>query len=204
MKKIVTIFGFLTFFMVFNQAQALQSPIPMLEKVSSDIIGELAKNKNRLKQNPSIVHNAVKRYFVPEVDVYGMARSVLGRKAWRRANKTQRKIFANEFTDLVIRTYSSPLSEYSDETVKFLPIRGGFQKRFVMVNSVIVRKSANNIPLSYSLINKRGKWKIYDVSIEGVSLLQSFRSQFAQQLQTGSIDDLIKRLKEHNKVRAKG
>jgi phospholipid transport system substrate-binding protein len=96
----------------------------------------------------------------------------------------------------VIRTYSSPLAQYSDETVQFLPVRGGVNSRFIRVNSVIVRSEGQNIPLTYSLVDKNGQWKIYDISVEGVSLLQSFRSQFAQALQNSSIDDLIKQMQE--------
>jgi phospholipid transport system substrate-binding protein len=201
MKRLLVLFGGLAFIFMALGVNAQSSPLPMLEQVSNKIINDLAINKGELKKNPQIVQKAVKKYFVPHVDVYGMSRSVLGRKAWRSASKSERRQFAEEFTHLVIRTYASPLSEYTDEKVKLLPLRGGYQKRFVNVNSVIIRKSASNIPLSYSLIYKRGQWKIYDLSIEGVSLLQSFRSQFAQQLQSGSIKDLIKRLKQHNKER---
>ncbi len=172
------------------------SPVPMLEKTANGIIATLKENKANLKKNPSIIYKAVESHLLPIVDVAGMSRSVLGRQAWIKATAAQKGQFSNAFTQLVIRTYSSPLAQYSDETVQFLPVRGDLNSRFIRVNSVIVRSEGQNIPLTYSLIDKNGQWKIYDISVEGVSLLQSFRSQFAQALQSSSIDDLIKQMQE--------
>lgn len=191
--KLITVVAFLVF------AQALfaqSSPIPMLENTANKITSTLKENRTNLKNNHQIIQQAVKRYLLPVVDVTGMSRSVLGRQAWSKATPEEKRQFTNEFTQLVIRTYSSPLAEYSDETVKFLPLRGPIAGRFVQVNSVIVRSSGPNIPLSYSLVSKNGQWKIYDLSVEGVSLLQSFRSQFGQVLQNSNMQDLIKQMRK--------
>ncbi|CAM2977803.1 phospholipid-binding protein MlaC [Legionella worsleiensis] len=175
---------------------AQTSPVPMLERAANEIIAKLKENKSSLKSNPSIIHKAVETYLLPNVDVIGMSRSVLGRQAWNKASPSERSEFSRAFTRLVIRTYSSPLAEYSDETIQFLPIRGSLNSRFIRVNSVIVRSKGQNIPLSYSLIAKNGQWKIYDISVEGVSLLQSFRSQFAQALQHSSINEVVKEMQK--------
>jgi len=177
---------------------AQSSPLPMLEKTANQIINTLKSNRSHLKSNNDIIFNAVEQHLLPNVDVRGMSRSVLGRNAWRKATPTQRKAFSKQFTKLVIRTYASPLAEYTDESVKFYPIRGSMNKRFLRVKSEIVRSNGPNIPLNYSLVSKKGQWKIYDLSVEGVSLLQSFRSQFAQSLQNSNIQNLINELKKHN------
>ncbi|MBL7479934.1 MlaC/ttg2D family ABC transporter substrate-binding protein [Legionella bononiensis] len=178
--------------MSLSQMMAAQtSPVPMLERAANDIIATLKENKSSLKSNPSIIYKAVETYLLPNVDVAGMSRSVLGRQAWNKASPSERLEFSKAFTRLVIRTYSSPLAQYSDETIQFLPLRGSLDSRFIRVNSVIVRSKGQNIPLSYSLVSKNGYWKIYDISVEGVSLLQSFRSQFAQALQHSSINEVI-------------
>lgn len=70
-------------------------------------------------------------------------------------------------------------------------MRGSVNSRFLRVNSIIVRSEGQNIPLSYSLVSKNGQWRIYDLSVEGVSLLQSFRSQFAEALKNSSIDEVV-------------
>ncbi len=175
---------------------AQSSPVPMLEQAANAIIATLKDNKSNLKNNPNIIYNAVERNLLPIVDVAGMSRSVLGRQAWNKATADQKNRFSQAFTRLVIRTYASPLAQYSDETVQFLPVRGSLSARFLRVNSVIVRSEGQNIPLTYSLVDKNGQWKIYDISVEGVSLLQSFRSQFAQVLQNSSIDEVIKQMQQ--------
>jgi phospholipid transport system substrate-binding protein len=199
MKKLTTaLVMFLTLFC--SIAFAASSPIPMLKSTSDNIINTLEKNKSSLSANPTIVYGAVRKYLLPQVDVTGMSRSVLGRNAWKKASKSERSAFTKAFTNLVIRTYASPLAQYSNETIKFLPIRGAVDKRFIRVNSIIVRSNGKNIPLAYSLVSKNGAWKIYDLSVEGVSLLQSFRSQFAQVLQNSDMQSLIKQMKNKSKV----
>ncbi|KTC85602.1 MULTISPECIES: MlaC/ttg2D family ABC transporter substrate-binding protein [Legionella] len=181
---------------------AASSPMSMLEMTSNQILTTLKQNKANLKNNTQVIYQAVERYLLPNVDVSGMSRSVLGRKAWGEASSAEKQQFSRAFTQLVIRTYSTPLAEYTDETVKFLPIRGSLESRFIRINSIIVRSKGKNIPLSYSLISKNGQWKIYDLSVEGVSLLQSFRSQFAEALQNSSMQDLIKQMQQHSKKAA--
>lgn len=178
------------------------SPVPNMERVAAQVLDELKQNKSRLKNNPQIVYNVVKKHFLPQVDVEGMSRSVLGRQAWNQATPVERKQFAEAFTNLVIHTYASPLTEYTDEQVKFLPSRHSGNDRFMRVNSLIIRSQGQNIPLNYSLVLKNGSWKIYDMSVEGVSLLQSFKSQFSQALQNSTMRELIQQMEQKRKKAA--
>lgn len=180
---------------------AQTSPVPVLERTANAIIATLKENKPNLKSNPNIIYKAVEANLLPIVDVSGMSRSVLGRQAWNKATEAEKAQFSKAFTTLVIKTYSTPLAEYSDETVQFLPIRGAINDRFMRVNSVIVRSEGRNIPLSYSLVSKDGEWKIYDISVEGVSLLQSFRSQFAQALQSSSVAEITKQMQQKQQTK---
>lgn len=198
MKSIV----FIVVMIVTQLLWAQESPLPMLENTAHQILATLKTNKGQLKNNSQLIHDAVEQYLLPNVDVSGMSRSVLGRNAWVQASAKDKEQFAKAFTQLVIRTYATPLAEYTDETIEFLPIRGSLESRFIRVNSIIVRSNGKNIPLSYSLVSLNGKWKIYDLSVEGVSLLQSFRSQFAEVLQNSSIEELIKQMKQQNKKAA--
>lgn len=176
---------------------ASSSPLPMMQATANKIINELEANEASLKSNPKIVYRIVKQYLLPKVDVYGMARSVLGRRIWAKASDNQKKIFTREFVRLVIRTYSGALQDYHDEKIEFKPMRSPTAgKRFVHIQSVIIRGNGQKIPLDYSLVNSRHGWRIYDMSIEGVSLLHSFRNQFAQELQRGDLDELIRKLKQ--------
>jgi phospholipid transport system substrate-binding protein len=181
---------------------ANNSPIPMLEQTANNIIETLKEHKSSLKSNPNIIYQAVETHLLPIVDVAGMSRSVLGGAAWNKATEAQKSQFSKAFTRLVIRTYSSPLAEYSDESVQFLPLRGSLNAEYLRVNSIIVRPGGQNISLSYSLVDKNGQWKIYDISVENVSLLQSFRSQFAEALRRSSLDEIIKLMKTKQLKRA--
>ena len=176
---------------------AQSSPVPMLENSASQILSTLKQNKPNLKKNHKIIYQAVEQYLLPNVDVNGMSRSVLGRQAWSKASAAERQEFTQVFTQLIIRTYANPLAEYNDETVKFLPLRGSLDGQFTRVNSIIIRTSGQKIPLSYSLVAKNNGWKIYDLSVEGVSLLQSFRSQFGQILQNASMKELIAQMRKN-------
>lgn len=195
MKRFKAIFFVIS--MVVAQAIAAQSsPVPMLENSASQILETLKQNKATLKTNHQIIYQAIEHYLLPNVDVSGMSRSVLGREAWNKASAVERKAFTQAFTQLVIRTYASPLAEYSGETVKFLPLRLSAETRFIRVNSVISRPNGQTIPLSYNLVSKNGEWKIYDLSVEGVSLLQSFRTQFGDVLHNSSMQDLITEMRQ--------
>ena len=195
MKRFKIVFFVIS--MVLAQAIGAQSsPVPMLENSASQILEALKQNKVSLKTNHQIIYQAIEHYLLPNVDVNGMSRSVLGREAWNKASAVERKEFTQVFTQLVIRTYASPLAEYSGETVKFLPLRASPDARFIRVNSIISRPNGQNIPLSYNLISKNGQWKIYDLNVEGVSLLQSFRSQFGDVLHNSSMQDLITQMRQ--------
>ncbi len=176
------------------------SPVPMLEQSAAKIIANLKQNQAQLKTNKSLIHQAIVTYLLPHVDVQGMARSVLGREAWRKASASDKKEFTKAFTSLVVRTYANPLSEYSGETVKFSPVRMMPNQKFIRVNSVIHRPNGQKIPLSYQMVLKNGQWMVYDLNVEGVSLLQSFHAQCADALKKSSMHDLIVELQHTKKA----
>ncbi len=177
------------------------SPLPMVEQSANKILTVLQENKIQLHNHPDIVFRAVKQYILPHVDVVGMSRSVLGRQAWTTSTPDERQQFAEVFTQLVIRTYASPLVEYTNETVKFLPIRDALNQRFLRLNSLIIRPNGKEIPLSYNLIHINNTWKIYDLSVEGISLLESFKSQFAGVLKNSNMKELIKEMRNNSQAK---
>ena len=184
-------------FLALGFAQSFASPLSTLETAANNVIHALQKNKTNLKTNRSYVYSVVNRYIIPLVDKKGMARSVLGRNAWRKATTAQRTAFTECFINLVVRTYSTALRDYSGEKVKFFSIRGRYNgKKFIKIKSLIIKSSGKNIPIIYSLVNKSGSWRVYDMSVEGVSLLQSYKSQFAQYLASHDMNQLIAKLKK--------
>ncbi len=179
---------------------AQSSPLPMLEQTAKQIIDELKTHQGNLHNNPKIIRQAIQTYLLPHIDVEGMSRSVLGRQAWMKATAAEKLAFEREFTQLVIRTYAAPLADYAGETVTFTPIRGNLDGRFARVNSVIQRPNGQRIPLSYNLVSKADGWKVYDLSVEGVSLLQSFRTQFSDILQQSNMPDLLAKMRANQKL----
>lgn len=203
MKKqfyVLSVFCFLLSFMLFIPRVAVaQDPVSMLDSVAQRMITNLKTNKATLRTNPSIVYSLSYKIVVPHADLDVMARNVLPAQTWNHATSSQRSEFKKEFTTLLVRTYASALAEYTDQTVRFYPVRGGYQgKSSVNVNSTILRSDGPNIAVSYRVVFTKSQWKLYDMTVEGVSMLQSFRSQFSDKLSQGNIAALITALKQHN------
>lgn len=178
---------------------AAGSPIDMLQSASDEMIATLNQHKATIKTNPTVVYRIVDRILVPHFDVESMSRAVLGRNTWGNATPDQRQRFTEAFQALLIRTYSSAFAAYTNETVQFSPIRGGYSEQSrVQVQSKIVRQNGPPIPVSYRLVRVGGDWKIYDFSVEGVSIVESFRSQFASDIAEQGLDHLIQKLEKHN------
>lgn len=178
---------------------AAETPLPMIKGVNDNILGVLQKNQSKLKDNPKIIEQAITQYFIPHVDTTGMSRSVLGRQAWTKASTEEKNQFTQEFTRLVLRTYAQPLSHYSGEKVEFLPMKASSVPQFSQIQSIIVRPNGQRIPVTYHLVkNAQGEWKVYDLSVEGVSLLNSFRNQFGQALRNEELKAIISKMHQKN------
>lgn len=199
----ISLISFVSAMALFTSSMALAgSPVAVVERAANRVVSQLKSNKATLRSNPGVVYSIINRVILPQVDVYAMSRSVIRRSVWKQASSSQRKRFTKQFTRLVVRTYAGGLAKYTSEQVKFYPLRGGYQgKSRVRVRSKIMRRGAPSISMNYRLIRRGGSWKVYDISVEGVSLLHSFRSQFASQLRKGDFEALIKRLTQHNQRR---
>lgn len=181
------------------RAQAT-SPVTVLNSAATQMLNSLAQNKARLKQNNEIIYDIVKRVLLPYVDVDRMSMAVVGRQAWSTATPAQRTEFINQFTRLVTSTYAAALSSYDDDQVRFFPIRGDYSSsKIVTVRSMIIRRSGQKIGVDYNVIRSGDTWKVYDFSIENISMVQSYRSQFSDVLAQQGMPGLLKRLKAHNK-----
>jgi phospholipid transport system substrate-binding protein len=125
-----------------------------------------------------------------------MSQWVLGRN-WRTATPDQRARFVAQFRNLLVRTYSSALSDYADEKITYLPFAGDLSAPTVTVRTEI-EQGGSTIPINYSMYHSRDGWKVYDVAISGVSLVTNYRSSFGNIIRDQGMDSLIRQLAEKN------
>lgn len=148
----------------------------------------------------SVIRRIVNQILLPHVDLNRMSASVVGRY-WKSATAAQQSQFKKDFSYMVTTTYSSALASYDDDKVQFYPLRGDYQsQQTTRVSSVIIRKSGQRIPITYDVVRAGDTWKVYDFSIEHVSMVQSYRSQFANVLAQGGMSALLSRLQNHNRA----
>ncbi|OGT41054.1 MAG: hypothetical protein A3F42_03820 [Gammaproteobacteria bacterium RIFCSPHIGHO2_12_FULL_37_34] len=178
---------------------AQNTPEILLQNIADNMIAGLKANKATLKTKPTIVYNLAYRYVVPNADLSEMSKRVLPPSVWNSASPAQRKQFQREFTTTIIRTYASALTSYEDQTIKFYPIRGNYNNAHTIeVSSEIISSNRHPVHVVYRLVRTASGWKLFDMSLEGVSMLDSFRAQFADLLSQGSMNQLLAQMARHN------
>ena len=174
------------------------SPQAMLRQVTDSMIARLNADKERIKIEPGHVFRLVEEILVPNADFKEMSKRVLA-IYWRRATPTQRLAFTEQFKILVIHTYATAFRRYKDEQVVITGQRTGrSNKNLVEVKSKIKQTEGPDIEVNYRMIKRASGWKVYDMNVEGVSLVSSFRSQFADKLRSSGIDAVITDLAKKN------
>lgn len=205
MRHIIQVFSlfFLSYYAF--SALAIPSPVQTLEHLTDRMLNEITRRKPEMQKNnqEKILREIVDQILVPQVDIERVARAVIGRRdIWQQATSEQRKEFINQFTILLINTYSSALVNYNEQKIQYLPLRDEIKEnRPLQVRSVIEQEGRPPIKIDYRLVYTAGRWLVYDISVEGVSLVQSYREQFAAILsQPDGLNQLIQQLKHHNEV----
>jgi len=168
-----------------------------VQSTSQQILDRIATERTQIDSQPTHIYSLIDEILLPHIDFQKMSRSVLG-KYWRRASEEQREQFVAEFRMLLIRTYSTALLEYSDQTIDYLPVRARPEATDVTVRTEIKRDNGPTIPISYDVYNDNGHWLVYDVSIDRVSLVANYRSSFSTQIRRRGFDSLIKQLHARN------
>jgi phospholipid transport system substrate-binding protein len=148
------------------------------------------------------LYQLVSEIVLPYFDFERMSQWVLG-KNWRTATAEQRKRFVEQFRDLLVHTYSNSLSRYANEKIIYLPFVDDGKAGTVTVRTEILQ-AGSAIPISYSMYRSRNGWKVYDVSVSGISLVTNYRSTFGSIIREKGMDSLIQQLSERNKGRADG
>jgi len=190
------LFGLLTLTAVAAPV-APASPRDMVIDTSQKMLAALKKDKDLLKQNPQRIYELVSEIVLPHFDFTTMSKWVLG-KNWRTLNPGQQQRFTTEFRTLLVRTYAVSLSEYQDQKLNYLPLKAAPSADDVTVRTEVLRGGGPAIPINYSMHLTANGWKVYDVVIDGVSLVINYRTSFATQIRTGGVDKLIEDLVARN------
>jgi phospholipid transport system substrate-binding protein len=181
-------------------AQADKSPDQLIKEVSTDVIDSVRADKSIKAGDVSKVIALVDSKVMPYVDFQRMTASAVGRY-WRQATPEQQKRLQEEFKTLLVRTYSGALASVGDQTVELKPMRGNPGDKEVVVRTE-VRGKGDPVQLDYRLEKAADGWKIYDVNVLGVWLVENYRNSFAQEIGAGGIDGLIAKMVERNKSNA--
>jgi phospholipid transport system substrate-binding protein len=174
-------------------------PLVMLKKISGELFNELDRyrKKGNLKDNRQLVDFLVRRVIVPHFDLTHMSQTVVGSYYWKQASEEVQQHFINEFARYIIRTYSSAMQSYDGEIMKFYPIRDKTKDK-ININSELLLKNRPPIQLQYKLYLHNNTWLIYDFSIDGVSIIKNYNSQFASILRQRELAGLVQELHRRN------
>lgn len=190
-------------------AANVEEPRSMLESVSKELLSTLKTEQKQLHANPQRMFDIVDQVLVPHVDLETMSRLVLG-KHWRTATPEQRTRFSAEFRTLMVRFYVSALLDdpkqidtilaNSDTIITFLPGAGANDPKRSTVKSEVHIPKGPVVPVVFSLHNKDGQWRVFDVNVDGISLIINYRNSFSTQVAQNGLDALINDLAARNKT----
>jgi len=197
LKKFLIKLLFLALFFSLNSIAAL-GPEELVKKTAEDVLFAIKADAEIQKGNKEKIYKLAEEKILPNFDFEKVARLVLGR-AWRTASDEQKKGFITEFRTLLLKTYAVALSKYKDQKIEFKPTRMSDTDEIVIVKSEIIQSGAQPIRVNYALSKRTGKWLVFDIVIEGVSLVTNYRSQFSSVIKKNGMDNLIKRLAKKNK-----
>lgn len=178
-----------------------EAPDALVKRLSADVLETIKADKSIRSGDLTKVIALVDGRILPHIDFQRMTASAIG-PSWRQASPDQQKRLQEEFKILLVRTYSGALSQVTNQTITVKPLRGSAEDKEVVVRSEI-RGSGDPIQLDYRLEKTPGEgagWKIYNINVLGVWLVESYRSQFVQEINAKGIDGLIAFLVDRNKA----
>jgi phospholipid transport system substrate-binding protein len=180
---------------------AIKPPDELIRGVSTDVLEAVKADKSIVAGDVQKVITLVDAKVMPHVNFQRMTASAVGR-FWRQATPEQQRRLQEEFKTLLVRTYSGALAQVKDQTVQLRPMRANADDKEVIVRTE-VRGKGDPIQLDYRLELTDAGWKIYDVNVLGVWLVENYRNSFAQEIGANGIDGLIGKLAERNKSAGK-
>ena len=181
-----------------GSVMAIQAPEDLVAETTDKITSVLRVEQDKIKANPERLYEIVDEIVLPHFDFSRMSSWVLG-KYWRTANKDERAQFTQEFRALLVRTYAKALNDNYDRKIDMLSARGKEDAKEVTVRTEVQQEAGFPIPIDYKMYVKDDHWKVYDVSVDGISLVANYRTSFAQEIRKDGLPKLIARLADRNK-----
>jgi len=183
---------------VFAQApDQATAPDALIKMVVSDVMASVKSDPDIQKGNIPKIVDLVEKKIVPYTDMRRTTEMAMGPN-WKKATAEQQNQLVLEFKNLLIRTYSGALSQLRDQTVQFKALRAAPDDKEVVVKTVVLGRG-DPVPLDYRLEKTDKGWKVYDMNIMGVWLVEAYRNQFSNQISQNGIDGLVKFLQDRNK-----
>lgn len=175
-----------------------ESPDALIKRVSAEVLDKIKADKTVQAGDMTRVMALVDSQIMPNVNFTRMTASAVGR-SWRQATPEQQKKLQDEFKTLLIRTYSGALAQVKDQTINVKPLRAAAGDTEVIVRTEVLGRG-DPVQLDYRLEKAATGWKIYDLNVLGVWLVETYRTQFSQEINAKGIDGLIASLSERNKT----
>ncbi len=197
MKRLMTwlfcVAGFVSF-----GALAQESPDALIKRVSSDVLATLKADKDLQSGNKKKLYDLIDTKIAGNFDFLRMTSLAMGR-SWRAASPEQQKVLAEEFKQLLIRTYSGALSNYQNHVMDFKPLKMQPADTDVIVRTTVTAPGGQPIGIDYNMEKTGATWKAYDVVVGGVSLVTNYREEFNNAVRDSGVDGLIKQLQTKNR-----
>lgn len=178
-------------------ALAEEGPDALIRKNTNEILAAIKADKDLAAGNQKKIEKLADEKVLPYFNFARMTQLAVGRN-WRDANDTQKKSLVDEFRTLLVRTYSTSLTQYRNQTIDVKPTKMVAGDTEVIVKTQVNQPGGQPIPIDYSMEKSGDTWKVFDVLIDGVSLVTNYRSSFNTEIQKSGIDGLIKSLAERN------
>jgi len=201
MKSLMNWFLSLTLVAFSSAALAEIAPDALVKSTAEDVLAIVKKDKDIQAGDQKKIFQLAEEKILPNFNFDRVSRMVLG-KNWSGATKDQQDAFQREFRTLLIRTYASALSKYKNQTLEYKPLRAQPEDKEVTVKTLILQPGGQPIGVDYSLEKGADGWKVYDIVIEGVSLVTNYRGQFSNEIRQSGFDGLIQKLVAKNKEAA--
>lgn len=182
-----------------SQAAETETAEQVVKQTSNELMSAIEPQKAALREDSAKLYKLVEEIVLPHFDFDFISRLVLG-KAWKQATPEEQQRFSKAFQTLLVRTYSNALLEYSGEELTWLDAQQGDNPNRVIQRAQVRLKSGQVVPMNYRMHKKDGHWKVYDITIDNISLVMNYRGTFAGEIRKNGLPSLIERLEAKNQV----